>query len=85
MCIRDRGGVVRSAEDRLEALLAAGEAALAAGMSVQRYCSSGLPGPAGNRESFIWCATGAPEGIEDLVTAAHAAEPEARAAAGTGR
>jgi 23S rRNA (cytidine1920-2'-O)/16S rRNA (cytidine1409-2'-O)-methyltransferase len=80
-----KGGVVRRAEDRLEALVQVGEAARALDLSVHGYCSSGLPGPAGNRESFIWCATGGPDGIDDLVTAARAAEPEAREIAGTGR
>ena len=49
-------------------------------MSVQGYCSSGLPGPAGNRESFIWCTEPARPGVEDLVAAAGAAEPLAAAA-----
>jgi 23S rRNA (cytidine1920-2'-O)/16S rRNA (cytidine1409-2'-O)-methyltransferase len=73
-----KGGVVRSAEDRLAALVGAGEAALAAGLSVQGYCSSGLPGPAGNRESFIWCTEAARPGVGDLVEAALVAEPDAR-------
>jgi 23S rRNA (cytidine1920-2'-O)/16S rRNA (cytidine1409-2'-O)-methyltransferase len=72
-----KGGVVRSASDRLEALVTVGEAALHAGMSVQGYCSSGLPGPAGNRESFVWCTEPAREGVHDLVVAAREAEPEA--------
>lgn len=70
-----KGGVVRRAEDRLEALVAAGEAARGAGLSVQGYCSSGLPGPAGNRESFMWCTEGARAGVEDLITAGRVAEP----------
>jgi 23S rRNA (cytidine1920-2'-O)/16S rRNA (cytidine1409-2'-O)-methyltransferase len=80
-----KGGVVRRAEDRLEALIRVGEAARALDLSVQGYCASGLPGPAGNLESFIWCAGGVRQGIEDLATAARAAEPEAREPAGTGR
>jgi len=71
-----KGGVVRRAEDRLEALVAAGEAARGAGLSVQGYCSSGLPGPAGNRESFVWCTERARAGVEDLITAGRAAEPD---------
>ena len=38
---------------RREALLAAGEAALALGAAVGGYHSSGLPGPKGNQETFI--------------------------------
>jgi 23S rRNA (cytidine1920-2'-O)/16S rRNA (cytidine1409-2'-O)-methyltransferase len=48
------GGVVRAPEDRREALVAAGESALELGASVVGYYSSGLPGPKGNRETFIW-------------------------------
>ena len=72
-----KGGVVRSPDDRLEALVAAGEAARSAGMSVHGYASSGLPGPAGNRESFVLCTEAARPGVEDLTAAARAAEPEA--------
>jgi 23S rRNA (cytidine1920-2'-O)/16S rRNA (cytidine1409-2'-O)-methyltransferase len=79
-----KGGVVRHAEDRLEALVRVGEAARALDLAVLGYCASGLPGPAGNRESFIWCATGGPGGIADLVSAARAAEPEARESARAG-
>jgi 23S rRNA (cytidine1920-2'-O)/16S rRNA (cytidine1409-2'-O)-methyltransferase len=77
---RDRvgkGGVVRRAEDRLEALVSVGEASRAAGLSVQGYCSSGLPGPAGNEESFVWCTEGSRDGVGDLVAAALDAEPKA--------
>ena len=80
-----KGGVVRGSEDRLEALVRVGEAARALGLSVQGYCDSGLPGPAGNRESFIWCAGGVSDGIEDLVAAARVAEPDAGEPAGTRR
>jgi 23S rRNA (cytidine1920-2'-O)/16S rRNA (cytidine1409-2'-O)-methyltransferase len=72
-----KGGVVRSAEDRLQALVGAGAAALGAGMRVQGFCSSGLPGPAGNRESFIWCTEAARPSVADLTAAALVAEPEA--------
>jgi 23S rRNA (cytidine1920-2'-O)/16S rRNA (cytidine1409-2'-O)-methyltransferase len=78
-----KGGVVRGADDRLEALVGVGEAVRALGLSVRGYCASGLPGPAGNRESFIWCTDGARESIDDLVDAARAAEPAAREPAGT--
>jgi 23S rRNA (cytidine1920-2'-O)/16S rRNA (cytidine1409-2'-O)-methyltransferase len=72
-----KGGVVRDPYDRLEALVAAGAAAQQTGMSVQGYCSSGLPGPAGNLESFMWCTEAAREGEHDLVAAASVAEPQA--------
>ncbi|HZO59543.1 MAG TPA: TlyA family RNA methyltransferase [Solirubrobacterales bacterium] len=71
-----KGGVVRDPDDRMEALVGAGEAAREAGLSVQAYCSSGLPGPAGNRESFMWCTEPARAGVEDLPAAARATELE---------
>ena len=55
-----KGGVVRDAEDRRAALVAAGEAALALGAAVLGYHSSGLPGPKGNRETFLWLTDPAP-------------------------
>jgi 23S rRNA (cytidine1920-2'-O)/16S rRNA (cytidine1409-2'-O)-methyltransferase len=51
-----KGGVVRDGAERREALLGVGRAALELGTAVLGYRSSGLPGPKGNRESFIWLA-----------------------------
>ncbi len=51
-----KGGVVRAGEDRREALIGAGRAALELGAAVVGYRSSGLPGPKGNRETFLWLA-----------------------------
>ncbi len=64
-----KGGVVRDAGHRREALVAVGEAALERGAAVLGYHSSGLPGPKGNRETFIWLSdparvTGAPDTAE---------------------
>jgi 23S rRNA (cytidine1920-2'-O)/16S rRNA (cytidine1409-2'-O)-methyltransferase len=56
-----KGGVVREASARRDALVAVGEAALGLGEAVLGYRSSGLPGPKGNRETFIWLAEGARE------------------------
>jgi 23S rRNA (cytidine1920-2'-O)/16S rRNA (cytidine1409-2'-O)-methyltransferase len=72
-----KGGVVRKAHDRLDALVSVGQAARELGVSVQRFCSSGLPGPAGNLESFIWCTEAGRGGVDDITSAARAAEPEA--------
>ena len=77
---RDRvgkGGVVRAAEDRREALVAVGRLAREQlGVSVLGYASSGLPGPAGNRESFIWIGEPGRQGaVQDLEAAARRAEP----------
>jgi 23S rRNA (cytidine1920-2'-O)/16S rRNA (cytidine1409-2'-O)-methyltransferase len=49
-----KGGVVRSPEDRRSALVDVGAAALRLGASVLGYRSSGLPGPKGNLETFVW-------------------------------
>jgi 23S rRNA (cytidine1920-2'-O)/16S rRNA (cytidine1409-2'-O)-methyltransferase len=72
-----RGGVVRSPEDRLAALVAVAEAARRElGVAVLGFAPSGLPGPAGNRESFVWLAeAGRPGAVEDLEAAARRAEP----------
>jgi 23S rRNA (cytidine1920-2'-O)/16S rRNA (cytidine1409-2'-O)-methyltransferase len=51
-----KGGVVRDGADRREALVGAGRAALELGAAVRGFRSSGLPGPKGNRESFMWLA-----------------------------
>jgi 23S rRNA (cytidine1920-2'-O)/16S rRNA (cytidine1409-2'-O)-methyltransferase len=48
------GGVVRDADARRSALVDAGQAAIALGAAVVGYHSSGLPGPKGNRETFVW-------------------------------
>jgi 23S rRNA (cytidine1920-2'-O)/16S rRNA (cytidine1409-2'-O)-methyltransferase len=72
-----KGGVVRSADDRRDTLVGVGEFARAElGLSVLGYASSGLPGPAGNRETFVWIAEPGREGaLEDLAGAARRAEP----------
>jgi 23S rRNA (cytidine1920-2'-O)/16S rRNA (cytidine1409-2'-O)-methyltransferase len=49
-------GVVRNPDDRRAALVAVGCAALGLEASVLGYHYSGLPGPKGNRETFVWLA-----------------------------
>jgi 23S rRNA (cytidine1920-2'-O)/16S rRNA (cytidine1409-2'-O)-methyltransferase len=51
-------GVVRNPDDRRRVLVSVGRAALELGASVLGYHYSGLPGPKGNRETFIWLAEG---------------------------
>ena len=70
-----KGGVVREAALRRGALVAVGEAAGGLGASVLGFASSGLPGPKGNRETFIWLAEGGREGVDDLERAALEVEP----------
>ena len=48
-----KGGVVRDQEVRRSALVAVAEVAVANGCSVAGFASSGLPGPKGNKETFI--------------------------------
>jgi 23S rRNA (cytidine1920-2'-O)/16S rRNA (cytidine1409-2'-O)-methyltransferase len=49
-------GVIRDPADRRAALVGVGEAALGLGASVLGYHSSGLAGPKGNKETFVWLA-----------------------------
>ena len=71
---RVRGGVVRSAAERREALLAVARAAAEIGLAVRGFASSGLPGPKGNRETFIWCAS-ANGAVADVEAAVLEVEP----------
>jgi 23S rRNA (cytidine1920-2'-O)/16S rRNA (cytidine1409-2'-O)-methyltransferase len=70
---RVRKGVVRDAADRREAVLAVAEAAAELGLQPRGFASSGLPGPKGNRETFLWCG-GEGKPIADLEAAVEAAE-----------
>jgi 23S rRNA (cytidine1920-2'-O)/16S rRNA (cytidine1409-2'-O)-methyltransferase len=58
-----KGGVVRDPSHRREAIAAVARAADA---SVLGFASSGLPGPAGNRETFIWLAEPGRAGLADF-------------------
>jgi 23S rRNA (cytidine1920-2'-O)/16S rRNA (cytidine1409-2'-O)-methyltransferase len=69
------GGVVRDASDRREALVGAAHAAERAGLTILGFASSGLPGPKGNRETFLWASRGSGAGI-DVERAAAVAEPD---------
>src|ERR1700761_8522157 len=67
-------GVVRDAGDRREAILIVARAAADSGLPVRGFASSGLPGPKGNIETFVWCGgEGAP--VDDLEAAILAVEP----------
>jgi 23S rRNA (cytidine1920-2'-O)/16S rRNA (cytidine1409-2'-O)-methyltransferase len=70
-----KGGVVRDAQARRRALVSVGNAACDLGAAVLGYASSGLPGPKGNLETFIWLADGGRGGIRDLEAAAAEVEP----------
>jgi 23S rRNA (cytidine1920-2'-O)/16S rRNA (cytidine1409-2'-O)-methyltransferase len=68
-------GVVRDLGDRREAIRKVAEAARELGLPVRGVASSGLPGPKGNRETFVWCGGSGP-GVEDLEVAVAAAVEE---------
>jgi len=71
---RVRKGVVHDAADRREAILSVASAVRELGLPIRSFASSGLPGPKGNRETFVWCGgTGA--GVTDLEAAVTAVEP----------
>jgi 23S rRNA (cytidine1920-2'-O)/16S rRNA (cytidine1409-2'-O)-methyltransferase len=65
-----KGGVVSDPALRREAIATVASAAQGLGASVLGFASSGLPGPAGNRETFAWLAEGGREGALDDVKAA---------------
>jgi 23S rRNA (cytidine1920-2'-O)/16S rRNA (cytidine1409-2'-O)-methyltransferase len=65
---------VRSGADRREAILAVAACAAGLGLAVRGFASSGLPGPKGNRETFVWCG-GEGAGLADLEAAAREVEP----------
>jgi len=71
-----KGGVVRSASDRREALEGVGSFVVdELGFAVLGFGSSGLPGPAGNRESFVRIGpAGDPRSVGDVSTAAGVVE-----------
>jgi 23S rRNA (cytidine1920-2'-O)/16S rRNA (cytidine1409-2'-O)-methyltransferase len=63
-----KGGVVRDAADRREAIRRVAEAAEGEGLVVRGVASSGLPGPKGNRETFVWAArSGDPADVDAAI------------------
>ncbi len=71
-----KGGVVRSPDDRHTALVEVGTAVEGFGYAVLGYATSGLPGPAGNRETFVRIGPGGdPRAVPDVPAAAGEVEP----------
>jgi 23S rRNA (cytidine1920-2'-O)/16S rRNA (cytidine1409-2'-O)-methyltransferase len=64
------GGVVRDPHRRALAVLDVAAAAAALGLGTMGVAASPLPGPAGNREVFLWLRRGAPAVDEAAVVAA---------------
>jgi 23S rRNA (cytidine1920-2'-O)/16S rRNA (cytidine1409-2'-O)-methyltransferase len=77
-------GVVRDPADRQEAVLKVALDARELGLPVRGIASSRLPGPKGNRETFVWCGGEGAEvdDLEGAVAAADAASADAGAAEG---
>ncbi len=69
-----RGGVVRSAADRRDAIRAIRGSVEQLGLLVAGLASSGLPGPKGNLETFIWCGASI-EPLADFEAALTEVEP----------
>jgi 23S rRNA (cytidine1920-2'-O)/16S rRNA (cytidine1409-2'-O)-methyltransferase len=73
-----KGGVVRDAAVRRDALVAVGRCAQELGATVLAFHASGLAGPKGNLESFIWLAEagrgGGATSAEDLLALAREVE-----------
>lgn len=67
-------GVVRDPGDRREAILGVARTADELGLPVRGFASSALPGPKGNRETFVWCG-GTGERVADLEAAIAEIEP----------
>jgi 23S rRNA (cytidine1920-2'-O)/16S rRNA (cytidine1409-2'-O)-methyltransferase len=71
-----KGGVVRDPALRREAILGVAASARELGAAVVGVAPSGLPGPAGNRETFLWLAEGGRAGaLDDLEGAVAEVEP----------
>jgi 23S rRNA (cytidine1920-2'-O)/16S rRNA (cytidine1409-2'-O)-methyltransferase len=67
-------GVVRDVGDRREAIRRVATAVAELGLPVRGFASSGLPGPKGNLETFVWCGgEGLP--LQDLDAAILQVEP----------
>jgi 23S rRNA (cytidine1920-2'-O)/16S rRNA (cytidine1409-2'-O)-methyltransferase len=67
-------GVVHDPADRREAVLGVAIAARDLGLPIRGFAYSGLPGPKGNRETFVWCG-GEGEPVADLESAIAEVEP----------
>jgi len=70
-----KGGVVRDPALRREALVTVARAARELGAAVLGFAPSGLPGPKGNQETFVWLAEAGRDGaLEDLEAAVAAVD-----------
>jgi 23S rRNA (cytidine1920-2'-O)/16S rRNA (cytidine1409-2'-O)-methyltransferase len=70
-----KGGVVRDPDARRRALLNVAREASELGASVAGFAGSGLAGPKGNIETFVWLADGARSPVPELERAVAEVEP----------
>ena len=72
-----KGGVIRDPDQRRDLLVGVAECARGLGAAVLGFASSGLPGPKGNQESFVWLAEAGRDGDRagELQAAAREVEP----------
>jgi 23S rRNA (cytidine1920-2'-O)/16S rRNA (cytidine1409-2'-O)-methyltransferase len=71
-----KGGVVRDPAVRRETIVAVARAAQELGAAVLGLAASGLPGPKGNLETFVWLGESGRDGaLEDLEAAAAEVDP----------
>jgi 23S rRNA (cytidine1920-2'-O)/16S rRNA (cytidine1409-2'-O)-methyltransferase len=71
-----KGGVVRDAATRLDTVVSVAGDLRERGFAVMGFAPSDLPGPAGNRETFVWVAEGGrPGAVDDIEAAARAVGP----------
>jgi 23S rRNA (cytidine1920-2'-O)/16S rRNA (cytidine1409-2'-O)-methyltransferase len=70
------GGVVRSPDDRADAVRSVCVSAASLGLGVLGVTASPLPGPSGNVEYFVWFRAGAPPLDEAALRAAIASGPQ---------
>jgi 23S rRNA (cytidine1920-2'-O)/16S rRNA (cytidine1409-2'-O)-methyltransferase len=70
-----KGGVVRDPALRRQALFDVSQAATLRGAAVMGYAASGLPGPKGNLETFVWLAEAGRGGLTDVQGAIEEVEP----------
>jgi 23S rRNA (cytidine1920-2'-O)/16S rRNA (cytidine1409-2'-O)-methyltransferase len=61
------GGVVRSPQDRADAVRSVCATAWSLGLGVRGVTASPLPGPSGNVEYFVWFQRGAPPLDDDML------------------
>jgi 23S rRNA (cytidine1920-2'-O)/16S rRNA (cytidine1409-2'-O)-methyltransferase len=59
-----KGGVVRDVSLRREAVASVAGCGESLGCSVLGFAPSGLPGPKGNLETFVWLASGSRGGLD---------------------